>query len=805
MAVGVDYVIRTSAAPALYGAAAAGLARGRISAVALTARRRVPAAALAVSLLAAPAGSAAGILLAQPWARWLAGSGLAPAGFTAHLIVWPVLTAAAAGMVIALAGAWPAARRAGRVRPTEALRDAELDRGVMTVFRWAAGLAALAGAVPVIWVSARIHSADASALFLAVAALLITGCWMLAPVLLRPLTGLAGLPLAAALGGTGMLAACGAATAIRRTVATAVPILVTLGLAGAGLAGTYTLTSTQQAAPTHRVTASALVLPAGGGGIADPAVAAIRATPGVISAVPVTDTSLYVGNGEDLNAWDGQYADGAALTGVFRLPLQAGSLTRRTGTSTIVAPADSWRLGQTASLWLDDSAPVRLGVVGVLASQIDLAQTVLLPTALRDAHTSAPVASRVYLRLARGTPLGRLRAAAAAVGGALTAGAGYSSAAAAQQDHLLLLGLALAYSAIAIANTLAMATANRFRELGTLRLTGVTTQQVLRVIALEAFLVTGIAALLAVGLTAITVAGLRAGNAATCKGGMMTGIEKKLADLDGVRMAYAEAGHGDPIELQNWHPGIKVSCTENILMATGVQATNAEPDAGADRGEQQEAEMRIAVLGTGAVGQRIAGKLLELGHDVRLGSRSADNPQGRKWADEGGGAASAGTFANAAGYGELVFNCTAGPVSLQALQAAGQEALAGKVLIDVANPLVHDGGTTTLSVCNTDSLGEQIQREFPEVRVVKALNTMNNAVMVEPGRVPGSHNVFICGNDDAAKAAVADLLVSFGWPRADILDLGDISAARGTEMYLPLWLRLWPSVGAADYNIKVVH
>lgn len=215
--------------------------------------------------------------------------------------------------------------------------------------------------------------------------------------------------------------------------------------------------------------------------------------------------------------------------------------------------------------------------------------------------------------------------------------------------------------------------------------------------------------------------------------------------------------------------------------------------------------MRIAVLGTGAVGQKIAGKLLELGHEVRLGSRSADNLEAAKWAEEGGGAASAGTFADAAGYGELVFNCTAGPASLQALQAAGQEALAGKILIDVANPLVHDGGTTTLSVCNTNSLGEQIQREFPDARVVKALNTMNNAVMVEPGRVPGSHNVFICGNDDAAKVKVADLLASFGWPRADILDLGDISAARGTEMYLLLWLRLWSAVGAADYNIKVVH
>lgn len=314
-----------------------------------------------------------------------------------------------------------------------------------------------------------------------------------------------------------MLASCSAQTAIRRTAATATPILVTLGLAGTALAGTYTLTGTQQAAARYRITASALIVPQGGAGIADSAVAAIRVMPGVISAVPVTDTSVYVGSGEDLNSWAAQYASGAALATVTRLPLTAGSLSRLAGASTVIVSAGSWRLGQTATLWLDDSAPVRLRVAGVLARQIDLAQTVLLPWALRNAHTAAPLASRVYLRLALGVPLGRLRAAAAAAGGTLIPAAGYSSAAAAQQDHLTrvlllaVLGLALAYSVIAIANTLTMATASRARELGILRLAGATAGQVLRAIAVEACLVTGIAAVLAAGLTAVTLAGLRAG------------------------------------------------------------------------------------------------------------------------------------------------------------------------------------------------------------------------------------------------------------------------------------------------------
>jgi 8-hydroxy-5-deazaflavin:NADPH oxidoreductase len=215
--------------------------------------------------------------------------------------------------------------------------------------------------------------------------------------------------------------------------------------------------------------------------------------------------------------------------------------------------------------------------------------------------------------------------------------------------------------------------------------------------------------------------------------------------------------------------------------------------------------MRLGVLGTGEVGRAVAGKLLELGHEVRLGSRTPDNPQAHQWVEQLGASASAGAFADAATFGQILFNCTAGANSLLALRAAGQDAIGPKILVDVANPLVHDGATTTLSVCNTDSLGEQIQREFPQSRVVKALNTMNNAVMVAPSRVPGSHNVFICGNDEDAKGQVTDLLMSFGWPRPDILDLGDISAARATEMYLPLWLRLSSIVGAVDYNMRVVY
>ncbi|MGH2973812.1 MAG: NADPH-dependent F420 reductase [Solirubrobacterales bacterium] len=214
--------------------------------------------------------------------------------------------------------------------------------------------------------------------------------------------------------------------------------------------------------------------------------------------------------------------------------------------------------------------------------------------------------------------------------------------------------------------------------------------------------------------------------------------------------------------------------------------------------------MKIGVLGTGSVGRRIADKLVELGQEVTMGSRSAESEALREWLAEAGDAAGGGSFADAASAAELVFNCTAGGASLEALEAAGAESLAGKVLVDVSNPLDFSRGMPpTLSVCNEDSLGERIQTAFPSARVVKALNTMNNQLMTHPGRLPGAHNAFLCGDDENAKATVHKLLQSFGWGDDQIVDLGDITAARGTEMYLPLWLRMMGSLGTADFNIQI--
>jgi 8-hydroxy-5-deazaflavin:NADPH oxidoreductase len=214
--------------------------------------------------------------------------------------------------------------------------------------------------------------------------------------------------------------------------------------------------------------------------------------------------------------------------------------------------------------------------------------------------------------------------------------------------------------------------------------------------------------------------------------------------------------------------------------------------------------MKIGILGTGMVGNAIGTKLVKIGHDVMMGSRTADNMKGSEWVKENGVRASQGTFADAAASGELLFNCTHGMASLEVMKQSGAQNLNGKILIDTANALDFSKGMPpSLAVCNTDSLGEQIQRAYPEVKVVKALNTVNCNLMVNPSLVKGDHDLFICGNDAAAKAKVVDILKNwFGWK--SVIDLGDITAARATEMLLPIWVRLMGLYQSPNFNFKIV-
>jgi hypothetical protein len=214
--------------------------------------------------------------------------------------------------------------------------------------------------------------------------------------------------------------------------------------------------------------------------------------------------------------------------------------------------------------------------------------------------------------------------------------------------------------------------------------------------------------------------------------------------------------------------------------------------------------MKLGILGSGMVGKALGGKLVELGHEVVMGTREAAKLS--EWLAEVGGGARAGTFAEAASHGEIIFNATNGSGALEALQLAGEANLNGKILVDISNPLDFSKGMPpSLFVCNTDSLGEQIQRAFPNVKVVKSLNTLTAPLMVNPQLVGnGEHTIFVSGNDADAKATVVNFLKrEFGW--RDVLDLGDIKTARGVEMVLPLWINLYGHLGTGMLQFRVVR
>jgi predicted dinucleotide-binding enzyme len=225
--------------------------------------------------------------------------------------------------------------------------------------------------------------------------------------------------------------------------------------------------------------------------------------------------------------------------------------------------------------------------------------------------------------------------------------------------------------------------------------------------------------------------------------------------------------------------------------------------------------MNIAVLGTGMVGQAVAGRLHELGHSVTVGTRDPHATLARTETDGMGNApfsawhsdhpgVGLATFADAAAGAELVVNATSGAAALDVLGLAGADNLAGKPLVDISNPLDFSKGfPPTLFVKDTDSLGEQIQRAFPEAKVVKTLNTLTASLMADPKSLGESSTIFVSGDDAAAKATVVELLESFG--HDDIIDLGPLETARGTEMVLPVWLRLMGTLGTGAFNFKVVR
>ncbi len=224
--------------------------------------------------------------------------------------------------------------------------------------------------------------------------------------------------------------------------------------------------------------------------------------------------------------------------------------------------------------------------------------------------------------------------------------------------------------------------------------------------------------------------------------------------------------------------------------------------------------MKIGIIGGGMVGQTFGAALAAKGHDVVLGIR---NPTAAELAKErtytqtlADWHAQTGikviSMTEAAAHGEVVVNATAGMASIAALTLAGADHLSGKVVLDISNPLDFSKGFPAFLAAEystPESLGEKIQAAFPTARIVKGFNTIASPVMVDATLVPGDHDLFIAGNDAAAKATVTDIAKAFGW--TSIIDLGDITGARASESLLPTWIRLWQTLGTPQFNIKVVR
>jgi predicted dinucleotide-binding enzyme len=226
--------------------------------------------------------------------------------------------------------------------------------------------------------------------------------------------------------------------------------------------------------------------------------------------------------------------------------------------------------------------------------------------------------------------------------------------------------------------------------------------------------------------------------------------------------------------------------------------------------------MNIGVLGTEMVAKTVAGKLASLGHSIMLGTRDVRATLSRSEGDKAGGPAvrtwleahpnvKLGTLAEAAAFGEMVFNALSGQGSLAAVPTLA-DALLGKILVDITNPLDFSRGMPpSLFIANTDSLGERLQKALPGTRVVKTLNTVNAFLMMNPTALAGAdHSMFVAGDDEGAKAEVTRILKEWlGWK--DVIDLGDITMARGTEMWLPMWVRLWGALKTPTFNLKIVR
>ncbi|MEU0582320.1 FtsX-like permease family protein [Streptomyces sp. NPDC006132] len=470
-------------------------------------RRTVLAEALTVGTLASAAGCALGSHLAPRLAARVADEGLAPAWFTIGDHTWPYHAAFWTGLLVALAGATAASWRAGRTAPTEALRE---DSGRITPGRLLCGTALLLTAAVTLVLALTGDPGDLlhRKTYISRPMLLITAAALLAPLVLRPLTRLLTcLPTT-----VGMLVRANTATGVRRTAALAAPVLVTVALAGSLLGTTATLNRAKATEAGDRTTAAFVLTPPPGTGFDDTTLRRLRAVPGT-DISPTSSTAVHVlEDGVALVRSEGRAATPAALAATTRLPLTAGRISDLDDDSIIVN--GEWqrhRVGERVRVWLGDGTPRTLRIAAVLTTGTGDNGVYVTPrnapgaaidridVALKDGADPAAVATALDRAAGPGRVLIReawLRATHPETNRTTRLGL------------LLVLGIALLYTGISVANTMVMGTSDRARDLAVLRLAGATRWQVLRLAGAEALTVVAAGALLGLLVAAVNLAGL---------------------------------------------------------------------------------------------------------------------------------------------------------------------------------------------------------------------------------------------------------------------------------------------------------
>ncbi|MGW5444183.1 FtsX-like permease family protein [Streptomyces asiaticus] len=482
-------------------------------------RRMVFAEALVVGVLASATGCLLGAYGAPRLAQRVADGGLAPRGFTIGDHIWPYHLAFWTGLCVALCGAAAASWRAGRTGPAQALREASADTttgGTMTWGRWLSGLALLVTATVTLCLSLLTDPGDLlhRKTYVSRPMLLITAVALLAPVAVRPLTRLIAWLPARLPGAGGMLVRENAAAGVRRTAAIAAPVLVTVALAGSLLGATATLNRARAAETRQRTAADFVITPAGGTGFDTATLRGLREVPGVEVSATSSSAVYVLEDGGSLLESEARAADPGPLAATSRLPVEAGKASDLDDDSIIVN--GEWQrhtVGERVRVWLGDGTERSLRIAAVMATGTGGNGVYVTPR-----NAPGATVDRVDIALARGADADAaatgLRAAVRTTGGHVFTKDQWVRAShpgtnrTTRLGFLLVLGIALLYTGISVANTMVMATSDRVRELAVLRLAGATTRQVLRLVGAEALTVVAVGAALGVLVTGLNLAGM---------------------------------------------------------------------------------------------------------------------------------------------------------------------------------------------------------------------------------------------------------------------------------------------------------